>query len=342
MPHHARARGALALMVLAGLFLASCGGSRGNGTTLILYNGQHPETTSALVQAFQKETGIQVQVRSNDEDVLVDQIVEEGGDSPADVIYTENSPALMYLEQKGRLADLPQSTLAQVPRRDSGPRGDWVGVSARVSVLVYNTRLLRPDQLPTSALALANPRWRGLIGIAPSETDFQPIVTSIAHSRGTAAAVAWLRGLAANAEAHVYPDDETITARVNSGQIAIGIVNHYYWYRLRQELGAGQMQSRIAYFAPGDPGYLLDISGAAVLKSSTHKAAAERFLAFLVSQRGQEILAKGDSFEYPLRPDVVAAKGLPPLRTLKPASLSVAQLGDGAEAVRLLRQAGLI
>ncbi|MGH7758732.1 MAG: extracellular solute-binding protein, partial [Candidatus Dormibacteria bacterium] len=114
MPHHARARGALALMVLAGLFLASCGGSRGNGTTLILYNGQHPETTSALVQAFQKETGIQVQVRSNDEDVLVDQIVEEGGDSPADVIYTENSPALMYLEQKGRLADLPRSTLAQV------------------------------------------------------------------------------------------------------------------------------------------------------------------------------------------------------------------------------------
>ncbi|HVC39297.1 MAG TPA: extracellular solute-binding protein [Candidatus Dormibacteraeota bacterium] len=335
------ARLALTLPLVA--TLGACGSPSGRSQpALVLYSGQHPTTTAALVTAFELQTGIQVQVRSNDEDVLADQIVEEGSASPADLIYTENSPALEYLQSRSLLATVPAGTLARVPARFSSPQSKWVGVSARVSVLVYNTQLLRKNQLPTSVMSLAQSRWRGLVGIAPAETDFQPIVSSIAQRYGHGAALRWLEGMAANAGPHSYPDDETLTARVNTGQIAVAIINQYYWYRLRAEVGASQLHSALAFFAPHDPGYVLDVSGAAVLRASKDKAAADRFLAFLVSDRGQEILARGDSFEYPLAPGIPARRGLPPLTTLEPAPLSIAQLGDGASAVNLLRLAQLL
>ena len=80
-----------------------------------LYNGQHLELTQALINAFEKQTGIKVHVRTNDGVVLADQILQEGHSSPADVYVTENSPELMNLEEHGLLAPLPKSLVAQVP-----------------------------------------------------------------------------------------------------------------------------------------------------------------------------------------------------------------------------------
>ena len=333
-------------MVMAAGALAGCGSTgaatAGSAQTITLYNGQHEETTDALVAAFTRLTGIKVKVRSDDEDVLVQQIEQEGQASPADVVFTENSPALEVLREKHLLAALPASTLADVPARFDSPRGDWAGVSARVSILVYNTRDLPKSKLPTSVMQLAGPQWSGKLAIAPGETDFQPVVTSIADAYGQQAALRWLRAIKANAGNHVYPDNETITADVNSGRAQIGIINHYYWYRLRYEIGAANMRSAIAPFAAGDPGYVLDVSGAAVLASSRHRSAAQRFVAFLVSEQGQQIIAKGDSFEYPLGSGVQTSQPLIPFSQLRPNPIGVAALGDGHLALSLLQQAQLL
>jgi iron(III) transport system substrate-binding protein len=342
-----RVRPLMALLVLTGsaalTALVGCAAADADSpNTLILYNGQHEQTANALVAAFEQKTGIDVQVRSDDEDVLAHQIVQEGAKSPADLIYTENSPALAFLESKGLLASVDPSTLAEVASKYDSPQGDWVGVSARVSVLVYNTTLLSPTQLPTSITQLADPKWKGLLGIAPSETDFQPIVTSLDASEGPTATVNWLEALKANAGSHTYPDNETLVAQVNSGAVAIGVINNYYWYRQRAEDGASAMHSAIAFFAPHDPGYVVDVSGAAVLKSSHHQADAERFLAFVVSPQGQQIIANTDSYEYPLDPNIPAAGGQVPFASLQPDPITIAQLGDGSTAIALLQQAQLI
>jgi iron(III) transport system substrate-binding protein len=337
---HARLTAALAALCLLGAcLLAGCGGS---GSGLTIYNGQHEQTTDALVAAFEKQTGIAVAVRSDDEDTLAAQIDAEGSDSPADVIYTENSPALEHLQEQGRLAPVDPTTLARTPARFNSPQGDWVGVSARVSVLIYNTGLVKPGELPRSVMQLAEPRWRGRLALAPGETDFQPIVTSVRRAHGTAATLRWLAALKANAGSHVYPDNETITSEVNRGQVAVGVINQYYWYRERAQVGAAGMHSAIAYFAPGDPGYVLDVSGAAVLKSSAHGAAAQRFLAFLVSRRGQEIIAHGTSFEYPIADGVQTAAPETPFAQLRPDPIELAALGDGTGAIGLLQKAQLL
>jgi len=330
--------GLLAVVVLAVAAAAQAGGS---STSITVYSGQHPETVASLVSVFEKQTGIKVNVRSDDEDVLAAQIVQEGKHSPADVFFTENTPPLEDLQQRGLLSPVAASTLAHVPAKYNSSKKRWLGVSARVSVLVYNTKSLTTAQLPKSVLDLANPKWKGKLAIAPSETDFQPIVTAVAAKYGSARAVTWLKALKSNATDHTYPDNETLVAEVNAGRAEIGVINHYYWFRLRDELGKSKVHSAEHLFAAGDPGYVIDVSGAGILASSKHQAEDQKFLAFLVGKQGEEILAHSESYEYPLGSGVKTTKPLVPFGTLKPDPISLAQLGNGQAAIALLRQAGL-
>jgi iron(III) transport system substrate-binding protein len=337
-------RASVACAAPLAFLLAGCaqGGGAGSAGSLTVYSGQHVQTTQALIAAFERESGISVSLRSDDEDVLADQIVTEGQRSPADVIYTENSPPLQYLDSKGLLAPVDAATLGHTPSRFNSPARRWVGVSARVSVMVYNTNLLTPRDLPASAMELAAPNWSGRIGIAGSETDFQPIVTSVARTHGDQAALNWLNALKANASGHTYPSNESLIAAVNNGQVALGIINQYYWYRERAQVGTAGTHSAIAYFAPHDVGYVLNVSGAGVLRSSTHQKAAQRFLAFLTSAQGQEIIAHSDSFEYPIASGVTTAQHETPFAALQPNDITIAELGTGAEAIKLLQEAQLL
>jgi iron(III) transport system substrate-binding protein len=346
MRRHAVVRGLLRLAAIAVLALsvvACTSGSTASGkATITLYNGQHVQTTETLVAAFEKATGFNVAVRNDDEDVFDAEIVAEGPRSPADVIFSENSPALEYLQEKDLLAPVDRSTLARTPNKYSSPQGDWVGISARVSVLIYDPSLINRSALPTRVLELADPRYKGKLAFAPGETDFQPVVTSVLHTYGKPETLKWLNGIKTNAGSHIYPDNEAISAAVNRGIVAFGVVNQYYWYRMRAEIGAARIHSRIAYFAPRDAGYVLDISGAAILKSSKHQAAAQSFLAFLVSEQGQEIIAHSISFEYPIASGVQTAQSETPFDELEPNPVDVGELGTGAQATALLRDVQLL
>jgi iron(III) transport system substrate-binding protein len=335
----------LGLSLCAGLLVAVSAAPSGAGAAtapITLYSGQHVQTTQALVNAFEKKTGIDVKVRFDDEDVLADQLATEGTHSPADVFFTENSPPLQFLASKHLLDPVKPSTLALTPSKYESPNGMWAGVSARVSVMVYNTSLLKQSQLPTSAMQLAKPKWNGKIALAGGETDFQPIVTSVARTYGSAAALRWLEAIKANAGSHQYPDNETVVDEVNRGQVALGVINQYYWYRMRAQEGSPNVHSAIAYFAPRDVGYVIDVSGAAVLRSSQHAAEAQRFVAFLDSKQGQQIISHSDSFEYPIASGVTTAQPETPFSWLRPNGITVAQLGTGALAVKLLQEAQLL
>jgi iron(III) transport system substrate-binding protein len=332
---------AMGALLTAGLLVAGAGIASASGTTITLYNGQHEQTTDSLVAGFEKATGIHVEVRDDDEDTFVDEIETEGAKSPADVFYTENSPPLVALQDKGMLAPVDPSTLAQTPGKYNSTNGDWEGVSARVSVLIYNPKLISESQLPTTVLGLADPKYQGKLAFAAGETDFQPIVTSVVRAYGAAKATSWLDGIKSNSKGHVYPDNETIADEVNRGAAAFGVVNQYYWYRMGSELGASNVHAKITYFAPQDPGYVLDVSGAGILKSSKHQAAAQKFLAYLTSKAGQTILAHSISWEYPIASGVTRT-GETPFDQLQPNSITIADLGNGSTAISLLQKAGLL
>jgi iron(III) transport system substrate-binding protein len=324
--------------VLAAVALAA---SPAGAETITLYNAQHEQVVGMLTAAFTKATGIAVQVHSGEGPDIASQILQEGADSPADVFFTENSPELILLDEKGLLVPVDKTTLVKIPGKYSAADGDWVGVLARENVLAFNTAMVKPAALPVSLLDLAKPEWAGKIGIAPSDGDFLPLVTAVIKQDGKTAALAWLEGLKANAK--IYQDDEGVVAAVARGDVETGLVNNYYWARLDTELGAAKDGSAIYHFKNGDIGGLVNVSGAAVLKSSKHQAAAQKFLAFLVSHEAQVALGQSEvDFEYPLLAGVAPNKKLRPFDELQPPAINVSQMGDDQEAGILLQQAGLI
>jgi iron(III) transport system substrate-binding protein len=326
----------------AAIAIATLGtASAAHAASLTLYSAQHEQVVDMLTKDFEKETGISVKVRNGEGPALAAQLVAEGNATPADVYFTENSPELVLLGEKGLLAKVDASTLSATPARFNPPQGDWVGVLARENVLVYNTTKIQPAQLPPSLIDLAKPEWRGKVGIAPSDADFLPLVSAVLAEKGEAATLAWLKGLKANSQ--IFDDDEGVVAAVNRGAVATGVINSYYWARLHAELGDKGTRSAVYHFGNGDVGGLINVSGAAVLKASHNNEAAQKFLAYLVSDRAQKLIADSHiSFEYPLRAGVAPDPILKPFNELAPPSLTLQQLGDDSQAGKLLRQAGLL
>jgi iron(III) transport system substrate-binding protein len=314
---------------------------RAEAATLTLYSGQHAQSVDLLIADFEKETGITVRVHSGEGPEVANQLVEEGADSPADVYFTENSPELMLLEEKGLLAKVAPAALANVPAHYNSPNAYWLAVLARENVLAYNPAMIEENQLPKSLLDLADPAWKGKIAIAPTDADFLPVVGAVLALKGKDATLEWLKGLKNNAQ--IFDDDEAVVAAVDAGRVASGIINNYYWDRLEVQQGATATHSKLYHFGHGDPGAVVNVSGAAILKSAPYPTAAQRFVAYLVSERAQQLLAKSKvSFEYPLRPGVRPDPMLKPFNELDPPALDATKLGDDGSVGELLQEAGLL
>lgn len=338
-------------VALTAIVLAACGGpaagsASGSGTpsggpkpTLTLYSAQHSDLAKAWVAVFTQQTGIPVKIRQGGDFDMANQIVAEGDASPADVFVTENSPALSVVSSAGRLAKLDPATLAQVPAKYSSGAGDWVGVAARSTVLVYNPAMLPADQLPRSILDLTQPQWKDRVGVAAGGADFQAIASAVFAVAGPDAARAWLAGLKQNAR--VYPNNISILAAVNKGNLASGVIYHYYWAKDRAESGDNSRNTELAYFTDKDAGAFLSVSGAAVLKTSKHPAEAQQLVAFMSGKSGQQVLSSIDALEYTVGIDVPANPRLKPFTELQPPDIDLNTL-NGPQVIDDMRRVGLI
>jgi iron(III) transport system substrate-binding protein len=131
-----------------------------------------------------------------------------------------------------------------------------------------------------------------------------------------------------------------VVSAVNRGDAAVGVINQYYWYRLRREVGAKKIHSTLYYFPNGDPGSVVNVSGAAILASSPHRRQAERLIAFFVSRTGQRLISAGDDYEYPVRPGIAPNPELPAFSSISHAKISVRALGNDVPARELVAQSG--
>jgi iron(III) transport system substrate-binding protein len=335
-----RRRVAATAVAVTALGLASgCSFGGGSDTELTVYNAQHEDLVTAMLQGFAKETGINVTLRNGSDFELGNQIVEEGSASPADVFLTENSPAMSLVAGKGMFAPLDGPTVSQVPARWVSGTKDWIGFAARSTVLAYNPSLQPEARLPASILDLADPAWKNGVGIAAAGADFQAIVSAVLATKGEAATAAWLRGLKANAK--IYRSNVAVMAAVNAGEVRTGIMYHYYWYKDRAEGGSNSKNVELKFFGNKDPGAFVSVSGAGVLKSSKHAADAQKLVAYLTGKQGQDALVRSDALEYPVGNGVAPNSELKPLADLDPPSVDIGAL-NGSQVVTLMQQAGLL
>lgn len=305
---------------------------------LVIYNAQHEDLTQAWADAFSAANGgVNVQLRNGSDLEMANQLVAEGADSPADVFITENSPGMDVVEGAGLFTDIVPTTLSQVPAQYSPSTGKWVGVAARSTVFVYNTAKVSKDQLPTSLLDLAQPQWKGRWAASPSGADFQAIVSAMYQLKGADATRKWLSGMQANFTA--YKGNSTVMKAVNAGEIDGGVIYHYYWYGDQAKTKENSANTALHYFGNKDPGAFVSVSGAGVLASSTKQQLAQKFVAFVASKAGQDIVGK-TVLEYPLR-NSAADPALKPLSSLDAPVVDPAKLNSVAVS-DLMTEVGLL
>lgn len=310
------------------------------GAQLTIYSGRNENLVGPLIEQFKTQSGIDVQVRYGDTAEMAATILEEGENSPADLFFAQDASALGALAKEGRFIELPSTLTEQVEARFRSPENLWVGVSGRARVLVYNTDELTEADLPASVFDLTDEQWRGRVGWAPSNGSFQSFITAMREVAGEEAAQAWLEGMIAN-ETQIYPNNNAIVTAVGAGEIAVGLVNHYYVYQFIKEQGEG-FPARNYHFPAGDVGAMINVAGVGILQSGANQAAAQQFAEFLLSTEAQQYFAT-ETNEYPLTSaDIAINPMLKPLSEIVTPEIELSNLSDLQGTLTLLQDVGAL
>jgi len=302
-----------------------------------LYSGRTEELVAPLIERFEKASGIDVEVRYGSSPEMAATLLTEGANSPADLFYAQDPASL------GSVADLmtplPESVLSLVPDSFRDPDGLWVGMTMRSRVLAYNPELVAEEDLPASYKDLVDPEWSGLVGVAPTNGSFVAFVSAMILIEGEEATLGWLQGLVAN-DPVTFDGNAPIAAAVDAGDIAVGLINHYYLRELAAEQGAITAQNH--FFGQPDAGSLVMPSGISMLATGQNPARATELITFLLSAESQAYFAE-TNFEYPVLAGAPAPEGVPALDTLVSPSLSATGMASVLDrATDLIAEAGLV
>ena len=308
--------------------------------TLTVYSGRSQTLVHPLLEAFGEQTGVNIRIKYAGSASTVATLLEEGNNSPADVVFLQDPGSLGTLSAAGALDRIPENTLAKVDARFRAPSGEWVGTSGRARTVIYNTETIDPEvDLPASILDFTAPEWIGRVGWAPQNGSFQAFVTALRLQLGEDAAREWLEGMKAN-DAQEYPNNVTTVVATANGEVDVGFVNHYYLERFLEEHGEG-FKARNHYIGNGDPGALVLVAGAGILKVSKNKETAREFIDFLLAEQAQQYFAS-EIKEYPVAAGVEPEGDLPPIASLDPPNVDLGSLSDLEGTLRLLREVGVL
>ena len=335
---------ALSAAALLALTTAACGQDDGeeplSDDALVIYSGRNENLVGPLLEKLENETGIDVQVRYGGSSELAAQLLEEGEGTKADLLFSQDAGALGALAKADRLEALPEATIARVQEGFADPNERWVATSARARVIAYD-----PAQAPevtemTTVDAVLDPKYKGRIGFAPTNASFQSFVTALRVTKGEGGAKEWLEKFKAN-EPKAYDNNILVLDAVDSGQAALGLINHYYWYERVAEKGAGAVTAKIHFLDSDDPGALVNVAGAGILAGSPQKDAAVKAIDYLLSEEGQRYFAD-ETAEYPVVAGITSTKhDLVPLSELERSSVDLNSLDSLEQTLALLDEVGL-
>ncbi|HKW86835.1 MAG TPA: extracellular solute-binding protein [Nitrospiraceae bacterium] len=309
---------------------------------LTIYSGRAERLIKPVLDAFTGKTGIQVELLSSGTTELLNRLKAEGDRTPADLFITNDAGSLELARTAGLLRPLNMREIDRaIPQQYRAPDNSWVGLSGRFWIIVYNTTQVKPDQL-RSLLDLADPKWKDKIAIPNSGSEYlQAGVSVIRATYGDERTKQFLVGLRDNSGSQVYQKSSQIVEAVAKGQVALGIVNHYYVYRHL----ATQPGAPIAVFMPdqqeGGMGSIMNVAGIGIIKQTKHLESAKLLVEFLVAQAGQKLFADLDK-EYPLHADVKADPALIERKSFRAAQVPLTRLAELREpTLTLIEQVGL-
>ncbi|PZC40175.1 MAG: iron(III) transport system substrate-binding protein [Chloroflexi bacterium] len=304
--------------------------------TLVVYSGRKEKLIAPILIQFTAATGIKIKVKYGSSTDMALLIAEEGMKTPADVFISQSPGPVGYLADKNFLAKLPVAITSQTVTSNSG---NWIGISARQRVLVYNTNTVDPKNIPASITELSKPEWASRIAISAKNSSFQDWLTLLRLEIGDDSAEKWLTDFVTNGGKWDYGNNTSIVQAVAAGEQEMGLVNHYYLLKLKAE--DPTLKAANYNFADGDIGGAVLLATASILSASDNKANAKALLEYLVSNDGQKYFSTA-TYEYLLSDNARAIDGKLDTFLNKVKFVNFDKLGSElAETLNLIKRAGI-
>ena len=325
------------LGLVAGLSLAAC--TPPADSSLVVYSARSEQLIKPVFDLYEQETGIRIDFVTDKAEVLMQRLIAEGKNSPADLLITVDAGNLWHAAGQGLFQPVESSVLeANIPAhlRDTGKQ--WFGISVRARTIVYDPAAVSRDEL-VNYFDLAKPKWKGRLCLRTSKKVYnQSLVAMLIAQHGEQETEAVVRSWVENLATDVFPDDTRLMKAILAGQCQLGVVNSYYFGRLQK----AQPDLRLALFWPAasDGGVHVNVAGAGVTRFAPHREQAVAFLEWLSQPTAQAVFASVD-MEFPANPAIdpdplVAAWG-----AFEASPVDVVSAGElQADAVRLMDRAG--
>lgn len=301
---------------------------------ITLYSGRSEALVGPVIEAFQKDTGIKLNVKYGSSGELAGTLIEEGTRSPADIYWAQDAQTLGILTEKGMLSPIPEEILAKSESPYQAPQKDWVATSGRSRVLVYNTDKIMEADLPKTVEELTDPKWKGRVGWAPENASFQAFVAAMVETKGEEATKKWLEAMMLNAP-KAYPKNTPAVLATGKGEVDVALVNHYYLFQVKAEHGA-DFPIKNYFFKNGGAESLVNVAGVGILKTSKNQETAQKFVTYLMGESAQKHFAEV-TYEFPAAAGVTPSHALPKMVDLNAPKIDVAKLSNLKTTVELLR-----
>ena len=310
-----------------------------------VYTHRHYPADQELFAAFEKETGIKVNVINASADELIQKMTNEGDQSPADVLITVDAGRLVRAKMNNLLQGITSCKLDTIiPSHLRDAEGHWYALTKRARVIAYSKDRIKPEDL-SSYEDLADKKWNKRILIRSSNNIYnQSLMASIIVNDGEEAAKNWAKSVVENMARGPKGNDRDQVKAVVGGEGDIAIVNTYYIGKLLnskdpEEVKAGQ---GVGIFFPNQEnrGTHINISGAGIAKYAPNKENAIKFIEYLADEKAQSVFAK-TNYEYPVNPAVEPSELLQSWGEFKEDALPLTSLGmNNKKAVIIFDEVG--
>lgn len=293
----------IALVAVAALGAGALAATGSNASALVIYNGRSHYGTEQIFLDFEKETGIDVELRGGTAPELFERLRREGDDTAADLLVTTDLANLWRAEEAGLLHPMTSPTLeANIPEGFRDPEGHWWALTTRLRVPVVSTERVEPGAV-TSYEDLGDPAFKGRTCLRTSTNEYnQSLVADMIAKRGMDETEALLRSWMAN-DPEIINSDGELLAIMAAGDCDLGLTNHYYLGRALEE--DPEFPVAPAWPDQDGAGAHANVSGIGVVAGTDAPDDALRLMEYLSTPTAQATFIDGS--EFAANPEVAPA-----------------------------------
>jgi iron(III) transport system substrate-binding protein len=260
---------------------------------------------------------------------LANRLVAEQARPRADVFWSNEPVRTLVLKSKGVLAPYRSPSAQGIPPALVDPDGFWTGFSARIRVIAYNTKLVKPENAPQSVFDLADPKWRGQVAIADprfGSTSFH--VAALYALAGDEKMDDFFRRLKANG-VRIVDGNSVVRDMVARGEVRVGLTDTD---DVNVAIEDGQP---IGMVLPDRNGLGVPVmpNMTSLIANAPHPDEGKRLIDYLLSPDVERMLAQSEAVQIPLHAGVPGPKHIPAIDTFKPMTLDFAKAASRVEDV---------